>query len=824
MKLHFLASADFSPLTKQFSMVDGRLVSVPYPMVTQFNSFEIEVQTIEEFFTALTTHAEYNHCLLKGQIDRQLQAESRAGHTTSDSTSEWMVLDNDGLDLEPQQLMTMLGLGDVDYILQHSASGGVVPGKCGYHIFFLLDRPCTPDALKLQLRSWNLNHPQIARCLQLNRTGNALRWPLDITVCQNDKLLYIAPPILGPGVVSNLEGERIRLVKASQRRATLGVTTQSDSTLRAQETTVINHLRASAGLPQKDFVTHTMHGVGVARNPDQAQVTGQKEGHDFVYLNLNGGDSWGYYHPVTSPDVLYNFKGEQNYLIQELLPDYYPEAKRKAEEARHAQELESAQADIDAQSQRLQAAEKDGGHTLLAFRDKQTDKYYVGKIWPAKKKHCFNEIGTKARIKELYQQHGLPAPEIVPSVDFHFEPANDALYDMESGFINRYIPSLFLRAAQQRSDAALPPTIGRLINHVLGADEEVAEHFLNWIAVLFRYRIRTQTAWILQGTTGTGKGLLFSAVLRPLIGEDYCRIVNLNNLEEQFNGFADRSMLLFIDEVDTDQVKQMPKLLARFKTWITEPRLAMRAMRQDLTEIPNHLNLILSSNQPNSMRIEANDRRFNVCPRQETPLFAPSESGEEFVEKIESELPAFADYLMSRNADRGTARKTLENRPKQLLQQVTQTAIEEVAEAFRMGDLAYFLAARPLHEGGSVSLQDAAFDGKHYINLTQEFGAFLVDAISKAGSGSRHVVTHLYLFVVFELLVGGMPRTKTKLTKRLGHQHLTIEPCTAGSTSVRGLAVTWHVEPGQTAEWQALLDAEQPQPTQSKCASVMLPR
>ena len=345
---------------------------------------------------------------------------------------------------------------------------------------------------------------------------------------------------------------------------------------------------------------------------------------------------------------------------------------------------------------------------------------------------------------------------------------------------------------------------------------------MNWLAVLFRYRIRTQTAWILQGTTGTGKGLLFNEIIKPLIGDDYCRLVNLANLEDQFNAFVEETIVLFVDEVDTDQVKQMPKLMARFKTMITEAVFPLRAMRQNLREVPNHLNLILSSNQPNSMRIEANDRRFNVCPRQEQKLLAPDETGEELIARIKGELPAFADYLMSREADQAKARQALDNAPKRLLQTITQTAIEEVAFAFRRGDLGYFMDQRPSAEISGAH-RSMAFDGRD-VYIRPLYRDFLADALNAAGTGSKQVVQHDTLFAVFELLVGEMPKTKTKLTKRLGHQHLEIEPHTQGKTSVRGLGAQWQTQPEQIDEWQALIDQEEATAKAGKLESNRVPR
>ncbi len=335
----------------------------------------------------------------------------------------------------------------------------------------------------------------------------------------------------------------------------------------------------------------------------------------------------------------------------------------------------------------------------------------------------------------------------------------------------------------------------------------VVEHFINWLAVLFRHRTPTQTAWIFQGTTGTGKGTLFSHIIRPLIGEDYCRSVNLGNLEDQFNAFVESTIVLYIDEVDTDQVRQMPKLMARFKTWITEPKIPLRGMRQDLREVPNHLNLILSSNQPNSMRIEANDRRFNVCPRQEAKLLAPGEAGDELLAQIKSELQDFADYLMSREADPAKARQALDNEPKRLLQTVTQTAIEEVAEAFRKGDLEYLVDNRPSTGGGSI-LRRPVFDGEE-VPIREVYREFLADALDAAKANRRHVVRRKQLFAVFELLVGKMPENKIVLKKRLGHQHLNIKVENDHGDSVRALGVEWKVEPAQLAKWQQLLKDEE---------------
>ena len=379
MQLHFLSASDGIPLTKRFHLSAEELQKDSYPHVGLFNSHEASADTIEDFLVALAAHATVGHCLLKGQLDQPLKNARRAGHTNADSPTEWMVLDNDHLHhLAPQQLMDLLGLGDVDYIVQYSASAYIEPDKRGYHLFFLLDAPCSPEVLKLRLRAWNLDVPPIREHISLTRTGHSLRWPLDISVCQNDKLIYIAPAILGEGVQDPLHGKRIGLDTRSKRRATLPAVTDTADTLRQRETAVINELRQRVNLPARPFETRSVQGEIVGSQPDQAEVTGQKEEREFVYLNLNGGDSWGYYHPLTAPDILYNFKGEPNYLIEELLPTYHPHAVQRAADVCRAQQLELQQADMDMQTQRIRTAETTGTPFLQACRDQSTDQYYAG--------------------------------------------------------------------------------------------------------------------------------------------------------------------------------------------------------------------------------------------------------------------------------------------------------------------------------------------------------------------------------------------------------------------------------------------------------------
>lgn len=172
---------------------------------------------------------------------------------------------------------------------------------------------------------------------------------------------------------------------------------------------------------------------------------------------------------------------------------------------------------------------------------------------------------------------------------------------------------------------------------------------------------------------------------------------------------------------------------------------------------------------------------------------------------IPTKVTAFADYLRSRRTDRTLAGTALDTPAKRQLQAITQTGTEEVADAFRHGDLAYFIAQRPA--GADAMPRTTPFDGRQ-VYPRGAYGSFLDEALAAAAAGDKQVVPHEHLLAVFELMVGKQPSTEAKLSSRLGHQGMQIIPHTRGGSSQRGFGVQWQAEPEQSDAWRALLDAE----------------
>jgi hypothetical protein len=325
MHINFLADAGGVRLTKTYTPEGVQ----PYPDVSLFNSYQHDIEQLDELFAALQLHAERGHCLLKGDLLKPLSQERRAGATDPLRPTRYLVLDLDfdGGFESIEHFLSAIGLSNVSYILHHSSSSGI-RYKSGLraHVIVLLSQPVAPALIKHWLQYLNLTVPLLSQLCQLSANSFSLRWPLDVTTCQNDKLIYIADPTCH-GVADPMAGQRFELHPRRQSHYTFPFQGHEFIALSSLTEQRVNELRKEAGLPKRkgQYGTASYNGkqVDYLRNPSRATVTGTREGRGFVYLNLNNGDSWGYYYPIDKPEFLFNFKGEPVVRLRDIDPEYY---------------------------------------------------------------------------------------------------------------------------------------------------------------------------------------------------------------------------------------------------------------------------------------------------------------------------------------------------------------------------------------------------------------------------------------------------------------------------------------------------------------------
>jgi hypothetical protein len=759
MEAYFLASDQ--PIVKAYELNGrGSLKKKSYPFVSQFTSFKYSIEQLQDLVFCIQEFAAQGHCLLKGTLQRPLKHESRAGSTSPDSLTDWICLDFDGVTVfkTVEAALKAMGLGDTSYILQWSASHKVPNEKPGLncHVFMLLDEPQHPDTLKRWLKHLNLEH--FHEQLKLTKSGNSLLWPLDITTCQNDKLLYIAPPQFN-GIEDPIKDERITIIEKKYEKADLSTqltTLPPPNIIHEQEHKALNAARKKAGLKaRRTYKFQAEDEFTCLPKPDAAQVTGIKTERGFTYLNLNGGDSWGYYHPIDNPTYIHNFKGEPVYRTEELLPDYW--------------------ADIRS---RIKRVEPDAaGRIYLAFRDFETATYWNG-IYDAGTDKIVKlaQAKSETQLRHFMKQHGQPIGDFVPDWEIIFDPHAGFVIDQKNKKLNVYMPSKYF-LEEPISTEEIPPTIRRVIFHALGSDEEVLEHFLNWLAIIVQRLGMTQTAWVLHGTQGTGKGVMFNHILTPLFGPHNVTSRRMEELGSDFTEFMKNKFIVFIDEVNAGSSLFHDRVAAKLKNLIVEPRISVREMYKPSVVMSNFCNLIFASNSARPVSIASDDRRFNVAKYQEDPINITSDE----IAILALELPAFYSYLKTRKADADIARTPIITEDRKRIINLSRTSIDIAIEALKEGNFPFF----------EEMLVERTEILSPRIQMAYDQYRVLIEELKKT---KRTKLTRDELIILFRWCVDKVPEAPSKFTSMMNHHGLTIKPIWTGETSVRGYDIgEWHV-------------------------------
>jgi hypothetical protein len=212
-----------------------------------------------------------------------------------------------------------------------------------------------------------------------------------------------------------------------------------------------------------------------------------------------------------------------------------------------------------------------------------------------------------------------PFEDYPPVYTVVFDPSKP-FFDPVNRTLNRFSPPQLPDALPddpQISD--LDPSFWRLVSHVI-PDPDMAETFLDWVAFIYQTRTAPQSAWLLHGSTGTGKDLTMN-ILRQVLGPRYCRNLLPHMLTENFNGWIEETNLVYVNEIDT-RVFKGNNLSARLNDYITAEYLSVRKMRADSYEVRNYAGYVFSSNRMDAVELQPNDRRFHVPPRQEEPLLS----------------------------------------------------------------------------------------------------------------------------------------------------------------------------------------------------------
>jgi hypothetical protein len=661
----------------------------------------------------------------------------------------------------------------------------------------------------------NLHCKGLTDGITLSATGTHLSWPLDITTCQNDKLLFIAPPVLGKGVFSTIKDyERYQLVVKKLQVLPIERIAQLDqNTMRAQAQVLKNKLRDLRALPKLRNTPPKQEGDHyIVANPGEAVITGMREGPEFTYMNLNNGDSWSYWHPNDDYEYIHCFKHPDEWFKTEhLLPGYYAEKERERIS--------------------LEVTPTEQGDHIITIRDFRSSTYWNG-VWnPSTYTMDLHMASNVKMLDDFREQYSRRPLDFIPTWNIMFDPHNDKVYDAENRVINTYIPSELMRTAYKKPGSLrnCPMTV-KTFCHAFNCtqDSEEFEHLMNWFAVIYQKRIKTQTVWVVSGIDGTGKGVISNEIIGPTLGKEYVAHHDGAILEEQYNGWIENKLFVSLNEVDITNSAQSKKIKTKLKHWINEPTIPVRHMYRGTYEAKNYSNFMMASNEHAMVEITEGDRRYNIGNYQPEKLVYTKKD----IAAIRAENKAWMEYIMTRKADVDYARTILKTEARQQLIDISRTSNEDIAQHILSGDIMELFHIKPdMNMLVEIHGMNTGF-ASHYESIIKRevielvnMGRTPTDAevrqhatLSKKHIAHTSKLTREELHTMFEYAVGNMPATPAKFTKFLRHKNIKTSPIKIDGHTQRGLYVTWIVTSTQLEELKAWL-----QPTAKLVSSTEKP-
>lgn len=715
MQVTFLEAANGLRLSKQ-QRTNG---SIPYPHVKKLTSHEHDITLddagLKVFEQLIRKHSNDGHCMLKGNLKHPIKNETRAGKSKRQAYTNLLVLDVDGLIIPGHRFGKTITSQDVaalaktiirelpsqvqdcSFIAQASASLGLKGDKVSLHIFMLLKHAMPPSTVKLWLQSCNFDSKLFADQLELSANGHSLKYPLDISVADNSKLIFVAPPTFEDETDNpfDLPAERVVLVSGITPTLDLAglMANMSPEVIYQKNNTEKNRLRKEQGFRLKkekiSVAAVENQAQEILENPDRMSIQISDESNKpYIRCNINGGDSNAYYFKLNDPTYMFNFKGEPIFMIEQADPDFYKTLFDQYED---------------------DFVNEGRAKFPVVLRDYDSNAYYNG-VYDPNLKQFDDEfpltLCSQSSVEGFMRSHGRPKPDYITEGKIHFNPTQKENRVDLSGDIYRINTFRESRYMLLEPDSNLPvlgigdtkeleeltPLVYSVINHVVGNADLETEYFINWLAHIFQTGEKTGVGWVFQGTQGTGKGVLYSKILRPLFSKEYVPMKKLEDIEENFNSYMRQAMFLIVDEFHMASASAGTIRIAnKLKNQITEETNTIREMRSNQIEPNSYTNFIFLTNRIDAVQIEHNDRRYNIAPRQETPLRQALPDVVNNIEEIKKELETFARILKAWKVNTQFAKVSISNQAKEHMKHVSMSVMDEFFNAVKTGDVKFFL-------------------------------------------------------------------------------------------------------------------------------------
>lgn len=148
-----------------------------------------------------------------------------------------------------------------------------------------------------------------------------------------------------------------------------------------------------------------------------------------------------------------------------------------------------------------------------------------------------------------------------------------------------------------------------LLENVAQGNNAAYNYILNWLAFGVQHLDKpARTALVLTGAKGAGKSIL-SVLYGHLFGQHHFSTAHAGDVLGHFNAHLEYTLTLGLEEAVAPESRKQDSV---FKDIINSKTLRLEEKFMGIWSVPNHLRIILTSNNDQVVKVDGNDRRYAV--------------------------------------------------------------------------------------------------------------------------------------------------------------------------------------------------------------------
>lgn len=217
----------------------------------------------------------------------------------------------------------------------------------------------------------------------------------------------------------------------------------------------------------------------------------------------------------------------------------------------------------------------------------------------------------------------------------------------------------------------LPKIYEKFLKHLVAMDEPSFEYVLDWLATMVRDRNYCILTTI--GSQGVGKGVLGN-IIAKLVGDHNYFSGSDNMFKGRFNSQIAEKRAVYCDEISIKKKEEEDRLKL-----IVNNEIEVEKKGVDATNMLNHANFYVSSNNLNSIKLTRDDRRFSIINLTSKKLIKVFNEKQISELLLEDNIQKLGRYLFYRKVDKN---KMMRNFSSKRTEEVRQSSLQDWEDYF----------------------------------------------------------------------------------------------------------------------------------------------